>query len=29
LFHLYTEKYSLTETIEKNRLLNYLDHIGR
>lgn len=29
LFHLFTEKYSLTKLIEKNRILNYLDEIGR
>lgn len=29
LFHLYTEKYSLTKTIEKNKVLNYLDMLGR
>lgn len=27
--HIYTEKYSLTETIEKNKLLKYLDQLGR
>jgi UDP-GlcNAc:undecaprenyl-phosphate GlcNAc-1-phosphate transferase len=29
VFHLVTEKYSLTSIIEKNRVLNYLDMIGR
>ncbi|HEU4964854.1 MAG TPA: hypothetical protein VFV52_13500 [Bacilli bacterium] len=29
LFHLYAEKYSLTETIERNRLLRWLDVLGR
>ena len=28
-FHLLTEKYSLTKIIEKNKLLNYLDRLGR
>lgn len=29
LVHLYAEKYSLSETIEKNRLLRWLDVLGR
>ena len=29
LFHLFTEKYSLTKVIEKNKMLNYLDQLGR
>lgn len=29
VFHLFTEKYSLTKVIENNKLLNYLDMIGR
>ena len=29
LFHLYAEKYSLSEAIEKNRLLRWLDVLGR
>lgn len=29
LLHLYTEKYSLTETIQNNWVLKYLDEIGR
>ncbi|MEQ2129207.1 UDP-N-acetylmuramyl pentapeptide phosphotransferase [Caldanaerobacter subterraneus KAk] len=29
LFHLFTEKYSLTAIIEKNKFLNYLDMLGR
>lgn len=29
LFHLFTEKYSLTKIIEKNKILNYLDQLGR
>lgn len=29
VFHLFTEKYSLTKVIEKNKILNYLDHLGR
>ncbi|SJZ85209.1 MraY family glycosyltransferase [Selenihalanaerobacter shriftii] len=29
LIHLYTEKYSLTEFISQNKLLNYLDELGR
>ncbi len=29
LVHVYTEKYSLTKTIEKNRILKYFDEIGR
>ena len=28
-FHLFTEKYSLTEIIEKNKFLKYFDQIGR
>lgn len=28
-FHLFTEKYSLTKVIEKNKMLNYLDQLGR
>lgn len=28
-FHLVTERYSLTKIIERNRLLNYLDMLGR
>lgn len=28
-FHLFTERYSLTEIIEKNRLLHFLDMLGR
>ncbi|GAB6156921.1 glycosyl transferase [Desulfotomaculum varum] len=28
-FHLLTEKYSLTKIIEKNKMLNYLDRLGR
>ncbi|SHK06218.1 hypothetical protein [Desulforamulus aeronauticus] len=28
-FHLLTEKYSLTKIIEKNKMLNYLDQLGR
>lgn len=29
LFHIYTEKYSLTDTIEGNQFLKYIDRIGR
>ncbi|MDO7786415.1 hypothetical protein [Desulforamulus aquiferis] len=29
VFHLFTEKYSLTKIIEKNKMLNYLDQLGR
>ncbi len=29
LFHVYTEKFSLTKTIENNRFLKYIDMIGR
>jgi UDP-N-acetylmuramyl pentapeptide phosphotransferase/UDP-N-acetylglucosamine-1-phosphate transferase len=29
LFHLYTEKYSLTRVIERNRVLNFFDMLGR
>lgn len=29
LFHLFTEKFSLTKIIEKNRLLSFLDRLGR
>lgn len=29
LFHLYTEKYSLTKVIADNKFLNYLDQLGR
>ncbi|ADG82534.1 hypothetical protein [Thermincola potens] len=29
LFHLYTEKFSLTRTIENNRVLKFIDMIGR
>ncbi|HAA90447.1 MAG: Glycosyl transferase family 4 [Thermoanaerobacterales bacterium 50_218] len=29
LFHLFTEKYSLTEVIEKNSFLRFLDNLGR
>lgn len=29
VFHLFTEKYSLTKVIEKNKMLNYLDQLGR
>lgn len=29
LIHVITEKYSLTELIKKNRILNYLDQLGR
>ena len=29
LFHLFTEKYSLTEIIKNNRVLSYLDELGR
>lgn len=29
LLHLFTEKYSLTEIIEGNRILRFLDHLGR
>lgn len=29
IFHLLTEKYSLTKIIEKNKMLNYLDQLGR
>ncbi|MBO8137790.1 MAG: hypothetical protein H0Z40_06610 [Desulfotomaculum sp.] len=29
LFHLFTEKYSLTEIIAGNKILNYLDKMGR
>lgn len=29
LIHLYTERYSLTETIKNNSLLNYIDLLGR
>jgi UDP-N-acetylmuramyl pentapeptide phosphotransferase/UDP-N-acetylglucosamine-1-phosphate transferase len=29
LLHLFTEKYSLTGIIERNRLLSYLDNLGR
>lgn len=28
-FHLYTEKYSLTKAIERNKVLNYIDMLGR
>jgi UDP-GlcNAc:undecaprenyl-phosphate GlcNAc-1-phosphate transferase len=28
-FHIFTEKYSLTKIIEKNKILNYLDQLGR
>lgn len=28
-FHILTEKYSLTKIIEKNKMLNYLDQLGR
>ncbi|GAB6182136.1 glycosyl transferase [Desulfotomaculum defluvii] len=28
-FHIFTEKYSLTKIIEKNKMLNYLDQLGR
>ncbi|WZL75029.1 glycosyl transferase [Clostridiaceae bacterium 35-E11] len=27
--HIYTEKYSLTQTIKENKILNFLDEIGR
>ena len=27
--HIFTEKYSLTNIIKKNRFLNYLDELGR
>jgi len=27
--HIFTEKYSLTELIEKNSFLKYLDNLGR
>jgi UDP-GlcNAc:undecaprenyl-phosphate GlcNAc-1-phosphate transferase len=29
LLHFFTEKYSLTEIIEKNSFLRYLDNLGR
>lgn len=29
LIHIYTEKFSLTELIAKNRILNYIDRLGR
>lgn len=29
LFHVYTEKYSLTQTIEKSKILKYIDLLGR
>jgi len=29
LLHLLTEKYSLTEVVEKNRFLRFLDRLGR
>lgn len=29
LIHIYTEKYSLTETIQKNKILNFFDEMGR
>lgn len=29
LLHIYTEKYSLTETIKKNKILNFFDEMGR
>lgn len=29
VFHLFTEKYSLTKIIEKNKMLNYFDQLGR
>ncbi|MDH7576243.1 MAG: hypothetical protein QHH75_00195 [Bacillota bacterium] len=29
LLHLFTERYSLSEIIERNRLLRFLDHLGR
>ncbi|MGB9779425.1 UDP-N-acetylmuramyl pentapeptide phosphotransferase [Caldanaerobacter sp.] len=29
MFHLFTERYSLTALIEKNKFLNYLDMLGR
>lgn len=29
LFHIFTEKYSLTKVIEQNKMLNYLDQLGR
>ncbi|WP_256201138.1 MraY family glycosyltransferase [Thermoanaerobacter thermocopriae] len=29
LLHIFTEKYSLTALIEKNKVLNYLDMLGR
>lgn len=29
LLHLFTERYSLTMIIEKNRLLRFLDNLGR
>jgi len=28
-FHLVTERYSLTKIIARNRILNYLDMLGR
>ncbi len=29
IFHLFTEKFSLTKIIERNRFLNFLDNLGR
>lgn len=29
IFHLFTERYSLTKVIERNKVLNYLDQLGR
>lgn len=29
VFHIFTEKYSLTKVIEKNKMLNFLDQLGR
>ena len=29
LIHILTEKYSLTKIIEKNKVLNFLDRLGR
>lgn len=29
LMHIYTEKYSLTKTIENNKILKYIDQLGR
>ena len=29
IMHIFTEKYSLTKIIEKNKLLNFIDKLGR